>query len=89
MAGAEKIKVTIGGGGTVSADHGTGAQLMCAIVSPDPDDDAEGGPTFAEVAWNTGKKVTVKGTPGAKQIVTCIPSPFGPPPDNSAAPAFS
>jgi hypothetical protein len=86
-----KIRVTIGGGGTVSHEHGTGCQLLCAIVSPDPDDTgSEGdGPTFAEVIWNAGKSFTVRGVAGAKQIVTCIPSSSGPAPDDSAAPVFS
>lgn len=90
MARATTFKVTIGEGGTVSSDHNTGTQLMAAVVTPDPaDESAEGGVKFAVVAWNSGKKITVKGTPGSKQIVTCLPAPNGPPPDNSAAPTFA
>ena len=82
-----KIKVQVGVDGTVSHTHDTGSQLLCAIVTPDPDGDFDG--TFAEVAWNAGKYFTVKGSPSSRHIVTCIPSSSGPAPDGSPAPVFS
>ncbi len=81
-----KIRMTIGGGGTASAAHGTGAQLMAAIATEDPMADTTGP---AEVIWNSGQYVTVRGQAGAAIIVTCIPYPYGPAPDSSPAPTFS
>lgn len=85
-----KIPLTIPTGGSISADHGLPRQVRQAVAVQDPADITTATPYAGafDAKWNTGKKITVVGTPGRKCIVTVEPDDSTPAqfPDASAAP---